>query len=312
MSPPKFSIEINPTGVSTEYLRALNTCFGKWGDRRTYEWYLERRSPGYFSDLIVLFYRDRMVAGSAVTYRNAAHSGGGIERVGIMTGSWTLPEARGQGCFGRLIEQSLQLCRQRSCPVLLAFVTANNASCRQLERAGAAMAPTYYLFSTQATPRPVRAAPLVSVKPTPYLAFEAQERLDLARRLYSRFAYASIEEFTAQFVDRPMPVEVLRAEDGSLSFVERTDDTQRLQLLVTDNDTEADWTHQIASHLELAAAKSQTFFLFSIRDTVRDACVSLGMDYKKGFLTTLATGANLSEANSFLRAKWDIQNGERA
>src|ERR1700693_3502659 len=128
MSRPDFEVEINPSGSADEYLRCLNKCFSGWGDRRTYDWYFERRSPGYFSDRIALYDSGRMVAGVGVTYRIVACPNGSTVRAGILTGAWTLPEARGRGCFGHLIQEGIQLCGQHSCATLLSFVTADNTS----------------------------------------------------------------------------------------------------------------------------------------------------------------------------------------
>ena len=68
------------------------------------------------------FYPDgRPVAGSAVSYRRIRHGGREL-LAGIMTGSWTLPEARGRGAFGQAIEESRRLVASHGGEALLAFV----------------------------------------------------------------------------------------------------------------------------------------------------------------------------------------------
>ena len=88
------TVHVNPPAIQDEYLRCLNTVFGNWGDAEKYFWYFQRKTSFPDPDLMVLKERDRTLAGSAVSYRQIRFPNGGDAVIGIMTGSWTLPEAR--------------------------------------------------------------------------------------------------------------------------------------------------------------------------------------------------------------------------
>lgn len=312
MNLPNFAVGINPPGTADEYLRCLNECFARWGDRRTYDWYFDRRSTGYSPDRIVLYDRGRMTAGVGVTYRMVACPNRSAVRAGILTGAWTLPETRGRGCFGQLIQEGIRLCKQHSCAVLLSFVTADNASCRQLGKAGAEFIPGYYLFSTPETPRREGGMPLTTVSATPRLIGEARECLERDNSQHVAFVYPSPAEFAAQFMERPLPTEAVQGDEGSLGFIELTDDTVRLQLLLPESDTQTGWERNIAAYLEFAAARSRNLFLYATRDFVRDVCLSKGMNVKPGYLMSLAVDAVAYAASGLSQGIWNVQSGERA
>ncbi len=153
-------IEVNPRGLEDDYLAGLNRSFGRWGDRSMYSWDFERQVGARVADLMVLRDQGRIVAGSAVSYRTVRYRDE-VLLVGIMTGSWTLPEARGHGAFSLVIEESRRLVADRGGTVLTAFVTRENASRRRLVAAGCLEVPTWYVASNAETsppPRPARSS----------------------------------------------------------------------------------------------------------------------------------------------------------
>ena len=129
------------------YLAALNTCFGGWGDRRRFDWCFTRDGARRRPDILQLESPRGPIAGSAVTYRTVRVECGVEVVAGIMTGSWTLPDARGAGAFTRLIAASREAVAAAGGTLLLAFVTAANPSRRRLDAAGAGMVPTWYCRS---------------------------------------------------------------------------------------------------------------------------------------------------------------------
>lgn len=129
------------------YLAALNQCFPHWGDRAMFDWCFTRESAGLSPDLLWLCAADGPVAGTANTYRQLRLANGRTVRAAIMTGSWTLPAARGLGAFTRIIAESRTLAAERHAGLLLAFVTTTNASFGRLRDAGAALFPTAYCRS---------------------------------------------------------------------------------------------------------------------------------------------------------------------
>ncbi len=116
---------INPQGTEETYLKCLNQCFGDWGGMDMYKWCFDRRIGGPKADIMLLKKDGVILGGSAVTYRKALIRNS-LVNVAIMTGSWTLPEARRQGCFTRIIEESLALAKGKGAALLLAFVTNKN------------------------------------------------------------------------------------------------------------------------------------------------------------------------------------------
>lgn len=131
------TIVINPKNYKDTYLAYLNSCFPNWGNDTTYDWIFERKvGPNNSDILLIKDESDRVIAGSSVTYRMLKLADGSIVNFGIMTGSWTLPEARGKGCFSRMIEESKRICFSKNVPYLTAFVTETNASYRRLKDAG--------------------------------------------------------------------------------------------------------------------------------------------------------------------------------
>jgi hypothetical protein len=162
------------------YLDGLRTAFPGWGDEARFAWCFERALAGRDPDLLLVHDGAATIAGSAITYRMLQLPGGARVRAGIMTGSWTLPSARGRGAFTRVIEESRALS-----PRLLAFVTAENPSRRRLEAAGALAIPSFYCRGVRALPEPPRDA--------------------------VRFVYEP-DEWRSQFLDRPSPVEHIESD----------------------------------------------------------------------------------------------------
>jgi GNAT superfamily N-acetyltransferase len=188
---------------AARYLAALNRCFPNWGDERTFEWAFRG------ADFIV--HDDE--AGSAVTYRNVSNG----TRAAIMTGSWTLPEARGRGHFSRMIDESLDIARSRDAAMLLAFVTATNPSRRRLESAGATLVPTFYCRGALRHPERSRGtrgsgggAPLAP----------------------ARFIYSE-DEWHTQFLARPRPTQQRIGETWS-AVIEPAEDHVRVHHVAGD------------------------------------------------------------------------------
>src|SRR4051812_39963144 len=107
------TVEQNPANIRADYLAGLNRCFDHWGGDARFDWALARSFDGQLSDLLVVREKGTIVAGSAVIYRNVRLGNAGPFRVGIMSGSWTLPEARRRGHFERMIEASQRCAAER-------------------------------------------------------------------------------------------------------------------------------------------------------------------------------------------------------
>lgn len=186
------------------YLAALNHCFPGWGDERRFDWCFARALAGRKPDLLVLRDGGDPIAGSAITYRMLELTDGTRVRAGIMSGSWTLPAARGRGAFTRILHASREIALTRDAPLLLGFVTATNFSRQGLISAGALEIPSYYCRLSPGQ-RAVLPAPRVGA---------------------ARFVYSE-EEWRSQFLERPNEVERVGGA-GWNAILERSGATDRI------------------------------------------------------------------------------------
>ena len=144
------ALECRPVaGAEAErkYLESLNVCFPQWGGREMFDWCFSRSSGGLRPDLMTLHADGRAVAGTANTYRRMRMPNGQPMTVGIMTGSWTLPESRGRGAFTRIIAESKTLAAERGAGLLLGFYARTNPSAGRLAAAGSALFPSWHCRS---------------------------------------------------------------------------------------------------------------------------------------------------------------------
>jgi len=187
------------------YLAGLNAAFPNWGGEARFAWCFERTLGGRAPDLLVLRDdHDRIIAGSAIVYRTLARPNGARSTIGIITASWTLPEARGRGAFGQLTDASIAMW-----PQLICFVTADNASRRGVEARGALGVPTFYCRRAKSLPH---------------------TRDDGARFIYSP------DEWRSQFLERPAPIEVIETSHFRAVIEDRT------RLLYVEGDRDAAMT----------------------------------------------------------------------
>ena len=174
-----------------EYLTGANAAFGKWGDEAFFRW-------AFRGDAELLFLDG--VAACGVTYRTLSSGQCGA----IVTGAWTLPEARGRGALTRLVEATRDIARERG-GVALAFMREDNPSARRFAALGSRMHPTFYCRSIE-LPAGARCAPLPVVLHFP-----------------SSFVYTP-DEWRAQYLERPGA----DIEHLGYAVVERTADFDRV------------------------------------------------------------------------------------
>jgi hypothetical protein len=305
-------VALNPQGLQATYLASLNTCFPGWGDAASYGWAFDRSTGGPPADLMIVKENGELLAGSAVTYRVLRTGTGAEGRVGIMTGSWTLPAARGRGCFTRIIEESQMLVRARSALALLAFVTEQNPSYRRLAAAGATLFPTRYLVASPATQLSSDAS-VELVRPAPGDAARWFSRFEASRSPGAAFAYDAAT-WESQFLRRASDCSV--ADAGSLGFciVEERPDVVRLQAVCPS--TPKDRAALLHAMVAWASGRSKKVFFFAPSagdDTDPPALFAA----TKGFLTALATDDDARDAlvgagNGLeALAPWSLQSGDR-
>jgi hypothetical protein len=296
-------LQINPPGIEREYLRCLNLAFGNWGDARQFDWYFRRKTVFPDADFLVFRRNGKMAAGSAITYRRVRLPDEAEISVGIMTGSWTLPEYRGQGFFSRMIEESVRQTAKKNAKALLAFVTADNSSFRQLQKFGAISFPTCYLFSNGSTPAPKMNSGFEPFKLSKKIVDEMFERSAESGKGFARFVYPAARDFRAQFLERPHRTEILSNSKGDYAVIEKKPGARILQFwLSRDKDGLTDLFAGVLF-------ENQKLMFFTAQKEIRDFAEDSGINTKEGFLTALPVDQNSILTDGLV---WKIQNGDRA
>ncbi len=321
-------VDVNPQGLDDKYLRCLNTSFPHWGEEYVFKWaFCRALPPDPLPDRFLLREEGNLLAGSAVSYRTLSLPNGSAIRVGIMTGSWTLEAARGRGCFSRVIQESIRITREREGALLLAFVTHDNPSCRQLQRAGAAMFPTSYLIANPEDTSEI--ADSVAEIGDADLK-RAVDHWAGAKKDQSSFRYSSFETWKSQFVDRPWETKVVGDASGAFAVIERHAETDRINALGAPSKArEIAFLHDLRTRASLEGRK---LFAFSTDGELAAGWRNRGLIEKPGFLTAIVTDSRrLGDAlgvvgssgdsleNQLLAdcsgqwslGRWNLQSGDR-
>ncbi|HEX9162553.1 MAG TPA: GNAT family N-acetyltransferase [Thermoanaerobaculia bacterium] len=246
-----------------EYIDGANRAFGRWGDESMFAWAFRGEAELLYVD----DERGRALAGSGINWRTLRTN----QLAAIITASWTLPEARGQGLFTRLIDATCEIARDRDA-VVLGFVRGDNVSARGLITAGAEMIPTFYCRTEQGSDHAER---LESVDVVPS-AFP------------SSFTYGE-DEWRKQFLDRPAAeIECIGRRGEWAAVVERA--------------AEFDRVHAVSDPAALpilasrAHGAGRSLFWFT---TTRPA---IDCEWTDGFLGVIPSSP---------LSRWELQNGDR-
>lgn len=293
---------------AARYLAGLNACFAGWGGEREYDLIFGRPFEGHLPERFVLTEAEEWLAGSAVSWRSLARPDGGSAPVGIMTGSWTLPAARGRGCFARVIQLSREACVRRGAALLLAFVTETNASRRQLERAGSLMIPARYMWSPEgATLNEAGGDELQPIQPSEEVVAACHARQAEQRTEQIRFHYPSPDLWRLQFIDRVLPTELLSHPELGVVVVERHPEFDRLLTAIPHRADQ--WIDLAAATWRRALRAGRRFFAYSTDQdrwqALTERCALGGVD---GFVTVLPGGEEVGEVAA---ARWTIESGDR-
>lgn len=271
-----------------------------------YKWAFEREVGARAADLMVLRDQGVIVAGSAVSYRTVRDGDNEI-LIGVMTGSWTLPEARGHGAFSQVIVESRRLLAARGGTVLIAFVTQDNASRRRLVAAGCLEVPTWYVASNAETLPPADAPIVEPSNLTAHELFRVYRHWQ-AEGPGAYVVYPSVDIWASQYLDRPLPVERVTAAGGHC-LVERSAASDRI-LWIDGRDPSA----AVAALLARAVGTERQLFMFTAQAALAQAGIDLGMVAKPGSITLLDAleGQGDGRGHSSLPARWRLQGGDRA
>jgi hypothetical protein len=318
-------LQINPPDAR-KTLSCLNSCFPGWGDERTFKWAYERSMQDQPApDYLVIMEDGGPIAGSGVNYRQILLPNGASVIAGIMTGSWTLPVARGRGCFTRFIGESIRITRERTGSLLLAFVTEDNSSCRQLCKAGAATFPTsYFTLGPEHAPDSWKGG----WEEVDSISERLFQRWMGAREGFVRYGYASLGDWRSQIVDRCLKTVFLQSEDAFVILGDRPDTYQLHAFLAADGQSFREIL-QAAKYYSNRAGKK--LFLFSTDSALSEFCRTDGFLEKRGYVTVHVTDwAQLSRAlqlavpkvelphrivgdpvSAWFLGRWQLQSGDR-
>lgn len=289
------------------FRKGLEAGFPGWGPAAHHPWYLGRDGGAGPPRLVSLQKGGTAVAGICLNPREVTIPGGGRLRAAILTSAWTRPEHRRRGLFEAVIEACLHHGAEIGLDVLLGLMTARNASRKGLAALGSREVVSGYLVATEtfrATASPAdRSMRWRSVPSTDAVARELREWPDPGDE--ARIVYPTAEAWRSQFLDRPLPTEVMEADEGTLAILERATETDRL-LLVRPR---AAWARAAEGLASRAAAAGRRFFCYSTDPGERRIARSLGLEERPGRLSILDVpgGRNLPEP----AARWRLDGGDR-
>jgi hypothetical protein len=236
-----------------------------------------------------------LVAGSAVSYRWLERDGTRV-LIGIMTGSWTLPEARGQGCFTRIIQESVKAAANQGAGLLLAFVTEDNPSYRRLRDAGAALFSTTYLQgqgASDASPCPVEGEVLDEALET---NLHARHVASGEAGLERWSVVYDLDTWRGQLVERVRRSAALRMGDDAFALVDRVPDNNTTRLLALyQGSSELDALLSALAGDE--SSRGRTLVGFAADPCLAEAARESGLLCRPGYITALvADSASLGAA----------------
>ncbi|WP_396176873.1 GNAT family N-acetyltransferase [Flavobacterium sp.] len=284
---------INPENYKSKYIEYLNLCFPNWGSDTQYNWAFERKIGKHHSDILLLANEeDEIIAGSGLSFRMIKTNDGVIHDIAIFTGSWTLPNARGRGCFTQIIELFEQICIEKNVPFLTAFVTESNGSYRRF------VDLNYYCLEANnilSNETPFENVPLFEI-----VFLEKKQSLDLFESFTNNAKNKTVfhydkEEWLGQYVNRTNDTSVISIDDNYF-LVEENESTFRI-LFYKDFNIE----HiKAISNVMLETKKKKTMFFLTDKTNI-EVCESENFNVVKGFFTVKNCVGDQSEAEGIFK-----------
>lgn len=293
-----------------------------------FDWAFSRQMCGQPpSDYILLSEGGETLAGSGVSYRQVLLPNDVAISVGIMTGSWTLPAARGRGFFSRLILESVKIAASRRGALLLACVTTDNPSCHALLRSGAAAFTTSYLI------RQPDAGEVETRAEAPAEVADISDTLiNQWRQQYvgfARFGYQTPDDWRSQFLHRPSRPRVLTRNSDEFVMIDEDADTDRIVAYLGSQGRFPSGLFGVV--LSRAVSRGKKVFAFCADPDLSEHCLASGFTERPGFITVhvanwhlLASALgvkNLQQGNSnalvtdpqspWFIGGWRLQSGDR-
>lgn len=302
-------LQVNPAGLEADSgARFLTRCFGVPWTQTLFRWYLERPFDGEAADRLLVMDGERAVGFCGLSYRTLRTPDGVAHRVSIAVAGSTLPAERGRGIFARMMDAAIVRSGLRGCTAMLGFVTADNASCRALQRLGATEIASAYISSR----RLARAPGTSTLRVFPAIVTDRWLERAAARQRGAPavvFHYPDASAWRMQIVDRPHPVRALRIGATCRALIECVGDTDRLEWLDGDPRERLAAIHAIAAR---ASHLGRGFFMYSTRVGDADAARRLGLLTRAGCLMAAATEArHAATVRGWAALGFDVQSGDR-
>ncbi|MCH3883141.1 MULTISPECIES: GNAT family N-acetyltransferase [Tenacibaculum] len=279
------NVIINPKGYEEDYLKYLNQCFNNWGDIKDYQWVFNRTIGDKKSDIIIIKDEEgEVIAGSGVTYRQIKNENGDVFYIGTMTGSWTLPKARGKGCFTQIINLSKDLCKKNNVPFLTAYVMETNPSYRRLKSEGSALINSFTLFSPEVsyTTTQVKTELVVNVNK------EVLEEIFILKQKTankSHYNY-SFEEFYNQYYIKNKTVEVLKL-NNNFAIIEEAYNVIKVNYL-TSCAEDVGYNDNIKSLTNWTLKeRGKKLMMFTTEELTKEKLLELNFEFLPGYFTVL-------------------------
>jgi len=297
-------IIINPKNYKQKYLAFLNNCFKNWGSEKEYDWYFNNNDKK--ADIFILENETNdVLAGTAITYRQITYNNKIID-IGILTGSWTLPIARGKGCFTEIVERSKDICSTKKINYLTAFVMESNPSYRRLKAAGSYLLESFSLFSP--------------IKQFKSIDDNVEIEKDINKALFSlynhqcnntktHFHYNSLEQFKQQYFLRINSVMLIKV-NNDYALIEETHNT--FKILYASYDSLQDLIHNLKTISNWTLSNNnKNIFFYTTDKQISVLLKENEFNCLLGFFTILNSNSNLEVSNQKIFSNLNINIGDK-
>lgn len=281
---------INPQNYKGKYIGFLNQCFPNWGSDSQYDWAFERKIGKHASDIVLLANEeDEIIAGSGLSFRLIKTETGAVHDIAIFTGSWTLPNARGRGCFTQIIALFEEICKEKEVPYLTAFVTESNGSYRRFVDLNYYCLEANNILSNE--------NPFENTEEFEIEFFENDCPVDFydlyteSTQTKTAFYYAK-NEFENQYINRTNQTAALKIEDNWF-LVEENASTFRILFC---KEVNVQHIKAIANHI-LKTRNKKTMFFLTDKSKIA-ACEAENFNVIKGFFTVKNIAGDQSDAEA--------------
>lgn len=281
---------INPENYKENYIGFLNQCFPNWGGQKHYQWAFERKIGEHTSDIILLSDEvDEIIAGSGLSFRMIKTDAGIVHDIAIFTGSWTLPNARGRGCFTQIIALFEKICEDKGVPFLTAFVTESNGSYRRF------VDLSYYCLEANnilSNESPFENSQKFEIQffnnDYPVDFYDIYTQSTQAKTAF----YYNKEEFYNQYIDRTSQTAAIKIEDNWF-LVEENASTFRI---LFSKELNLQHIKAISNHI-LKNKNKKTMFFLTDRSKIAQ-CEAENFNVVKGFFTVKSIIGDQSEVQA--------------